>query len=60
MCSVAGVPALRVASKSTMIGPGGDVKSCSAVENAVGTVSAPGADTGPAILPMLAQIALTG
>ena len=58
--SSVGVPACRVAAKLAMIGPGGTVKSLTAVEKTVGTVSAPGPETGSAIRPMLAQIALTG
>ncbi len=40
--------------------PGGTVKSFTAVEKTVGTVSAPDASKGGAVRPMLAQIALTG
>ena len=54
------MPAFRAVRKFWMIGPGGEVKSFSAVENTVGTVSSAGAAKGVAVRPWLAQIALTG
>jgi hypothetical protein len=49
-----------VRAASWKISAGGTVKSFSAVEKTVGTVSCPGPDTGLAIRPMLAQMARTG